>query len=118
LVQSYNGILRFAPVKLKGGAAFGSLRTVGAFLVSGEIKPDGSLAYASISSEAGGTCSIYKPWENEVRVREAASMQPVTTTESEGVLSFTTRKGETYLLDRAGDPWEKQPERSIAAGKE
>jgi hypothetical protein len=41
--------------------------------------------------------------------RESSSMTPVKYTETDGVLSFQTKKGMTYIVDRLVDPWETQP---------
>lgn len=49
-------------------ARFGTLRAVGAFLVSAELK-GGIISGVKISSERGGECTIRNPWRNKtVRV--------------------------------------------------
>ncbi|MBI2842587.1 MAG: glycoside hydrolase N-terminal domain-containing protein [Armatimonadetes bacterium] len=115
LVQSYTGDIRINPVKLDQPARFATLRTVGAFLVSSEIRPDGYIPYVAITSEAGRQCKLIRPWDGEVRVREASSMKPVAFKEKEGALLFDTKKGVTYIVDRPDDPWEKMPITRIAA---
>lgn len=109
ILQSYTNALHVAPVKMASGARFCGLRTFGAFLVSGEIRPGGDIAYIAVTSEAGRQCSVIRPWPSVVRVRDAATMKSVYVREIDGKLSFTTRKGRTYIIDRPGDPWEKQP---------
>ncbi|MEI6916137.1 MAG: hypothetical protein WCL39_13460, partial [Armatimonadota bacterium] len=109
LVQSYNGILRFAPVKLGQVARFAGLRTVGAFLVAGEIKRGGEISYIAITAEAGGKCRLYRPWIGDVRIRLADSLQPVKCAWSGDVGEFRTSKGATYIIDRRGNPWDEQP---------
>jgi hypothetical protein len=109
ILQSYTGQLRVAPVKLKYSVRFAQLRAVGAFLVSGEIRPGGDVAYIAITSEAGKPCSLIRPWDGTVRVRELSSMKLVKFEETDSVLSFQTKKGATYIVDRPGAPWEKQP---------
>ena len=115
ILQIYTGQLRVAPVKLKYGVRFAQLRTVGAFLVSGEIRPGGDVSYITIASEAGEPCSLIRPWEGVVRIREWPATEPVQTTESDGVLSFETRQGATYIVDRRDDAWEQQPITTIDA---
>lgn len=108
VLQSYEGRIRVAPVKLKNGARFARLRAVGAFLVSGEIRPGGEVAYLSITSEAGRPCTVVNPWDEQLRVRELASMKPLTLTMSGGAASFQTSTNTTYIIDRPSDPWERQ----------
>jgi hypothetical protein len=115
LLQSYTGRLRLSPVVLKGGARFARLRAVGAFLVSGEIRSDGQISYLTITSEAGSPCSMFKPWTGTIRVREFPSWQSVQTTPDATGLSFSTKRGATYVLDRPEDSWEKQPRVRISA---
>lgn len=111
IVQSYTGRIRVAPVKLKNAVQFAHLRTVGAFLVSGEIAPGGCVSYLAIASEAGSPCRLVRPWDLCMcaRVREADSMKIITYAEKDGVLTFPTAAGSTYIVDRLDDPWEKQP---------
>jgi hypothetical protein len=109
IVQSYTGQIRVAPVKLKNTARFARLRTVGAFLVSGEIKPGGEVSYIAITSTAQNTCHLVRPWVGNVRIRLSGSMKTIDFTENEGVLSFPSLAGSTYIVDRPDKPWEKQP---------
>ncbi|MFH1006571.1 MAG: hypothetical protein V1800_03600, partial [Candidatus Latescibacterota bacterium] len=77
IVQSHTGKIRVAPVKLTHPVQFARLRTVGAFLISGEMAPGGKVSYLAITSEAGSPCHLVRPWEGEVRprVREVDSMK-------------------------------------------
>ncbi len=111
LVQSYTGQIRVAPVKLKNPARFARLRTAGAFLLSGEIQSGGKVSYLAITSEAGVPCHLVRPWEGPVRVRRQNRlwMKKVTVTETDGVLTFPTAVGATYVVDRPDEPWEAQP---------
>lgn len=113
LLQSYNGYLQVAPVKLKSAANFGNLRTEGAFLVSGELLPGGHVKYLAITSEAGKECALMRPWEGDVRVREFPSMHLVTFVESGDMISFATTIRATYVIDRPTEAWEAQPVRNI-----
>jgi hypothetical protein len=114
LVQSYTGQIRVAPVKLKNTARFARLRTEGAFLLSGEIQSGGKVSYLAITSEAGVPCQLVRPWDGAVRVRQLDSMAAVTVAEKDGVLTFPTAAGTTYVVDRPDEPWEKQPITDIA----
>jgi hypothetical protein len=109
IVQSYSGQIRVAPVKLKNTVRFARLRTVGAFLVSGEIKRGGEVSYIAITSTARSSCHLVRPWVGNVRIRLSGSMKNIEFTEKEGVLSFPTLAGSTYIVDRPDNPWEKQP---------
>ena len=114
LVQSYTGQIRVAPVKLKNTARFARLRTEGAFLISGEIQSGGKVSYVAITSEAGVPCQLVRPWDGVVRVRRLDSMKAVTVAEKDGVLTFPTAAGTTYVVDRPDEPWETQPITDIA----
>jgi len=109
LLQSYTGQIRVAPVKLKNAARFARLRTEGAFLLSGEIQRGGKVSYLAITSEAGVPCALVRPWDGPVRVRRLDSMEGVAVAEKDGVLTFATAAGATYVVDRPNEPWESQP---------
>jgi hypothetical protein len=65
LLQSYEGLLRLFPVWPKNrNASFGTLRAVGAFLVSSEYK-EGCVQYVLIESEKGRDCTMVNPWEGQ-----------------------------------------------------
>jgi alpha-L-fucosidase 2 len=69
LMQSHDGVIRLFPCwPREMDARFGTLRAVGAFLVSAEMK-DGVISGVRILSEKGGDCVIANPWpEKSVRV--------------------------------------------------
>jgi hypothetical protein len=108
LMQSYNGKIRIAPVKLSTAARFANLRAVGAFLVSAEIMPGGEVSYITIASEAGRGCRLIRPWEGETRVRALPSMEPVSFTAESDSITFATSKASVYVVDRPSRPWEQQ----------
>lgn len=63
MLQSYTGTLRFFPNWPRGtDAEFRSLRAVGAFLVSAQMKK-GIVRWVEITSEAGGPLAFYSPWK-------------------------------------------------------
>ncbi len=109
LMQSYDGRIRLAPVKLQTRAVIVNLRAVGAFLVSADIGPGGNVAYATIMSEAGRRCMLVRPWAGDVRIRTWPSLKSVAFDETDGVISFATRRGATYVVDNVEAPWEKHP---------
>ena len=98
---------------MKEAARFARLRTVGAFLVSGEIRPGGRTSYLAVTSEAGRECHLVRPWEGQVRVRLLGSLEGVPFTEETGVLIFPTEAGSTYIVDRPEAPWEEMPDLDV-----
>jgi hypothetical protein len=69
LLQSHEGVLRFFPCWPKDqDARFGTLRAVGAFIVSAELK-GGAVSGVKIVSEKGKPCMVQNPWPGKkVRV--------------------------------------------------
>lgn len=62
LMQSHEGVIRLFPCWPKDqDARFGTLRAVGAFLVSAELKA-GTISGVTIASESGRDCVIVNPW--------------------------------------------------------
>jgi alpha-L-fucosidase 2 len=62
LLQSHEGVVRLFPCWPKDqNARFGGLRTVGAFLVSSELK-NGVVLGVKIVSEKGRDCTVVNPW--------------------------------------------------------
>jgi alpha-L-fucosidase 2 len=62
LLQSHEGVLRFFPCWPRDqDARFGTLRAVGAFLVSAELK-NGVVGGVKIISEKGADCTVQNPW--------------------------------------------------------
>ncbi len=62
LLQSHEGVLRLFPCWPRElDARFGTLRAVGAFLVSAELK-SGVVSGVRISSEKGRPCTVVNPW--------------------------------------------------------
>jgi hypothetical protein len=62
LLQSHEGVLRFFPCWPKDqNARFGTLRAVGAFLVSAELQ-NGVVSGVKIVSEKGCPCTVQNPW--------------------------------------------------------
>ncbi len=62
LLQSHEGVMRLFPVWPKSrDASFGRLRTVGAFLVSAELRK-GEVTALTVESEKGRECILQNPW--------------------------------------------------------
>jgi len=65
LCMGHQGVLRVFPVWPKDkNAGFYKLRTVGAFVVSSELK-NGQVQYIKIISEKGRECTVVNPWETD-----------------------------------------------------
>ena len=100
LLQSHEGVIRFFPVWPRDkDAKFGTLRAVGAFLVSAELK-NGVVRGVRISSEKGKNCTIQNPWPgNEVRVtRNGKSAESI----AGARFTLKTSSGERLELYRVG----------------
>ena len=98
LMQSYTGIIRLFPNwPDHGDAAFTSLRAVGAFLVSSELKA-GVIRSLVIHSEKGGTCRIYSPWPGQT-VNVMQGDTAVAVIQDDGIMIFETAPDVTYDID-------------------
>ena len=128
LLQSYSGRIRLFPAVPPDwkDARFVNLRAVGGFLVSAERR-NGATAYARIESLAGEPCVVIHPWPGEAaRILDEAGA--ILASGMEGSLSFPTREGGVYRLERSAAPMDGLPEvritgypamgpRGIAKGK-
>ena len=96
LLQSHEGVIRFFPCWPKDqDARFGTLRTVGAFLVSAELK-SGVVSGVNIFSEKGKACTVQNPWSGKkVRVTRSGKTAEILTGER---LSLKTTAGESSVL--------------------
>jgi hypothetical protein len=99
LLQSHEGLLRFFPCWPKDqDARFGSLRAVGAFLISSEFK-DGLVTGVKILSEKGRPCTVQNSWPGST-VRLTRNGQPAETLAGDR-FTFHTLAGETIELSRS-----------------
>jgi hypothetical protein len=97
LLQSHEGVLRFFPVWPKEqNARFGTLRAVGAFLVSAETRA-GVVGGVKIHSEKGRACTVQNPWPGRKvqLVRNGRSAESV----SGHRFTFATAAHETVELE-------------------
>jgi alpha-L-fucosidase 2 len=103
MLQSHDGVIRLFPDwPVDQDTRFGTLRTVGAFLVSVKIK-NGVVGEVSILSEKGRECTIVNPWPGK-QVRLARNGNPSETLDGKRC-TFKTGPGETValvLVDGAG----------------
>ena len=78
LIQSHTGIIRVFPAIPADwkDVSFKDLRTMGAFLVSAEMK-GGAIVSASIFSEKGGHCCILLPGDNAPREFDTTAGQTI-----------------------------------------
>ena len=110
LLQSHERGLRFFPVwDPARPVSFTTLRTVGAFLVSGRLSPAAATAaaatnavvHAEIVSEVGEVCTIYGSSGGRPRVVVSGSEVPVAivfSTDKPFSFSFNTTAGTVYAL--------------------
>jgi len=94
LMQSYTGTIRLFP-NWPGGkdAAFHTLRAVGGFLVSAEMK-NGKVLQVEILSEAGSPLKIISPWKQGAAITNHKG----TTKHAGKLIEIDTRKGERIVL--------------------
>ena len=96
LLQSHEGVLRFFPCWPKDqDARFGTLRAVGAFIVSAELK-GAVVSGVKIVSEKGKFCTVQNPWPGK-KVRVTRNGKPKETLAGER-FTLVTASGETLGL--------------------
>lgn len=101
LMQSHDGVIRLFPCwPRKLDARFGTLRAVGAFLVSAELK-NGDVSGVKIISEKGGDCHMINPWPEKKAavIRNGKS----TGTVSGPAFTLETVVNEVIELNRSDD---------------
>jgi hypothetical protein len=100
LLQSHEGVLRFFPCWPNDqDAKFGTLRTVGAFLVSAEMK-NNVVSGVKIVSEKGRDCTVVNPWPGKKVTLVRNNRKPLFSAEvKQGErFSFKTAVNETIEL--------------------
>ncbi|MCY2930627.1 MAG: hypothetical protein NTV86_14240 [Planctomycetota bacterium] len=104
LLQSYEFVIRVFPNWPKDKPArFGSLRAVGAFLVSSEWA-GGAVQYVNVLSEKGRPCVVQNPWPGrQVVIRQGldGKGKPIDAQTRGDRVSFPTRAGQVYRLTAA-----------------
>lgn len=97
LLQGYEGMIRVFPNWLQGrDAAFKTLRTHGAFLVSSEIK-NNKVHYITVVSEKGNQCTIENPWIKAPVIKTKTGKR-VKVSVTGNLYSFSTQSGVTYTI--------------------
>jgi hypothetical protein len=101
LLQSVDQIIRIFPAWPPGvDAEFARLRAQGGFLVSARLAGK-SVSDVSIESTVGGQCCLAKPWPAAgIRVVLAATGEVVRIKELNAWVSFETKPGEKYSIER------------------
>jgi len=96
LLQSHEGVIRVFPCwPVDQDARFGSLRAVGAFLVTSELK-NGKVSGVRIVSEKGRDCKVLNPWPGKA-VRVTRNGKAAETLKGER-FSLATAPGEILIL--------------------
>lgn len=78
-------------------ARFTTIRAEGAFLVSTACSNE-EVIDVEVSSEAGGPCRFYSPWDAQPRVETAQRTAVPLGQWPEGILSFDTTAGAKYRI--------------------
>jgi hypothetical protein len=101
LLQSVADIIRIFPAwPTATDARFTNLLAHGGFEVSAE-QTGGKIANVRITSTVGGPVKMVSPWGQNFRVVAQTGGRPVPVTTSNGISSFATAAGQTYLLEQA-----------------
>jgi hypothetical protein len=101
LLQSNEGKIRIFPAVPDNWATAFTLLARGAFIVSSEIRKDGTIPGVYIESKKGNTCRMVNPWSGSDVTVLAISEQGKRIkykTEEKNILSFKTLAGYTYLI--------------------
>jgi hypothetical protein len=101
LLQSVADIIRIFPAwPTATDARFTNLLAYGGFEVSAE-QTGGKIGNVRITSTVGGLVKIVSPWGQAFRVVAQTGGRPVPVTTGNGISSFETTAGQTYLLEQA-----------------
>jgi ligand-binding sensor domain-containing protein len=110
LLQSHEGVIRLFPCwPADQDANFGTLRAVGAFLISAELK-GGHISGVKISSEKGADCIVMTPWPGgNVRIirngKQAETITvPTSTTTANKSNRFTLRTSIGEVIELMPEP--------------
>lgn len=103
LLQSHEGKIRVFPaIPSRFDAAF-TLWAEGAFRVSSAIDSLGNIPFVEIKSLAGRDCHVQNPWgDAPVCVVDEAGHAVRVKTDRSRVLSFATKAGKSYILEKKG----------------
>ena len=115
LLQSHEGKIKVFPAIPSNFSAAFRLCAEGAFNVSSAIDSSGVISFVEIESQAGKECRIQNPWRNDVTVVTKDNQQVNVQINDIGVISFKTRKGETYIITEKNSPLSDFPMKAYCA---
>jgi len=101
LMQSNEGKIRIFPAIPTNWPAAFTLLARGAFLVSAEIKKDGTVPAVFIESKKGGECKLVNPWlGQDVSVIEYGNIgiPVIFKVSTDHIISFVTKPNKSYLI--------------------
>jgi hypothetical protein len=111
LLQSNEGKIRVFPAVPDGWAPAFKLRARGAFIVSSQMKEDGSIPGILIESLVGNSCTLENPWKGEkvlvFRLDEKGG-RIKTRTNGSNLIVFNTRAGALYAIYPRGKDFAPQ----------
>jgi hypothetical protein len=102
LMQSHEGKIRIFPAIPDNWSGAFTLLARGSFLVSSELKKDGTITGIVIQSQKGNRCVVQNPWgSEEVVISQMGkdSTKPIAYVKGE-LIQFNTLPGSTYLIQR------------------
>jgi hypothetical protein len=106
LLQSFNGLIRIFPAVPAGWAPAFKLRARGAFIVSSELREDGSIPGVLIESLSGNICTLVNPWEGKkvsvLRI-DGKNRRIQRQQKEQKLIEFSTEPGSSYLILPAGE---------------
>lgn len=114
LLQSHDGIIRVFPATPADFTALFTLCATRGFLVTAE-EVRGDVRYIAIESTLGGLCSLELPWQEPIRVLH--HKKPVEHRVENGIVTFPTEAGETYVITRAEWPLDNYYADTLTAGE-
>jgi len=98
MLQSYGKVIRLFPLWPSDvDASFRTFRAEGAFLVSAAWR-GGKVADCTITSEVGGPCRVYSPWETGITVTRIDGQAVEAGEWQAGIWEFATEVGESYRV--------------------
>lgn len=101
LLQSNEGKIRIFPAIPKGWAPAFKLRARGAFIVSSEMKNDGSIPAIYIESLNGNNCKVVNPWEDKkvaIWKVNGTKRKVKYKIENNNIIVFKTLTDDSYLI--------------------
>ena len=105
LLQSNEDKIRIFPAIPVGWQVAFTLLARGAFLVSAELKKDGTIPGVFIESKKGGKCLLVNPWKDakvSIVDGDLGGVEVNYQVTKAGVIDFETKAGHSYLITRFG----------------